>query len=42
MEQCPVCEEYDTFQGIEEEVNYIEDDIMDSIELEHFPEVTIQ
>ncbi|MDP2091097.1 MAG: desulfoferrodoxin family protein [Candidatus Gracilibacteria bacterium] len=42
LEQCPVCEEYDTFQGIEEEVNYIEDDIMDSIELEHFPEVTIQ
>jgi len=23
---CPICEEYDTFQGIEEEINYIEKD----------------
>ncbi len=42
LDQCPVCEEFDTFHGIDEEVNYIEDDIMDSVELEHFPEVSIE
>lgn len=41
LELCPVCDEYDTFHGIEEEVSYIEDDILDSIEIDHFPEVSI-
>ncbi len=42
LEKCPVCEEYYSFQGIEEEVNYIdEDDILDAIEVDHIPEVVI-
>jgi hypothetical protein len=40
---CPVCEEFDTFQGIEEEVNYIEDNVkLVAMEIDHFPEVSIE
>lgn len=40
LEYCPVCEEYDTFQWIIEEVNYIEwEEDLQSIEIDHFPEV---
>jgi len=43
IETCPVCEEFDTFQGIEEEVNYIEEeDRLDSMEIDHFPEIKIE
>ncbi|MDD2870509.1 MAG: desulfoferrodoxin family protein [Candidatus Gracilibacteria bacterium] len=43
LDMCPVCEEYDTFHGIEEEVNYIDDNSrLESIEIEHFPEVIIE
>ena len=40
LEKCPVCEEYDTFQWIEEEINYIDDDLWPH-EVDHFPEVEI-
>jgi len=45
LDKCPVCEEYDTFQWIEEEVNHIEvneNKNLDSIEIDHFPEVEIK
>lgn len=38
--ECPVCGEYDTFQGIEEEVNYIDNDLW-VLEIDHYPEVEI-
>ena len=38
IDKCPVCKEYDTFQGIEEEINYAEDeDNLNMLEIEHFP-----
>ena len=38
IEKCPVCQEYDTFQGIEEEINYAEDEEnLNMLEIEHFP-----
>ena len=43
LEMCPICEEYDTFQGIEEEINYIEKDTwLSSMEVDHFPDVEIK
>jgi desulfoferrodoxin (superoxide reductase-like protein) len=42
LEKCPVCEEYDSFQWIEEEINYIDDDSLGALEIDHFPEVTIK
>jgi len=42
LEKCPVCEEYYSFQWIDEEVSYIdENNKLDSIEVDHFPEVII-
>lgn len=38
IEKCPVCDEYDTFHHIEEEVNYIETDTCDTVELNHYIE----
>ncbi len=42
LDMCPVCEEYDSFQWIEEEVNYINDDNLGALEIDHFPEVEIK
>lgn len=42
LNQCPICEEYDTFQWIEEEINYINDDDLTWLEIDHFPEVEIK
>lgn len=41
LDKCPVCEEYDSFQWVEEEVNYIDDNNLNSLEIDHFPEVEI-
>lgn len=41
VDKCPVCEEYDSFQWLEEEVNYINDDNLWALEIDHFPEVVI-
>ena len=42
LDMCPVCEEYDTFQWIEEEVNYIDENTyLWALEIDHYPEVTI-
>lgn len=40
IDKCPVCEEFDTFQWIEEEVNYIEGNLW-AHEIDHFPEVEV-
>lgn len=42
IEICPVCEEYDTFQWIEEEVNYIDEDDLSWLEIDHFPEAELK
>lgn len=42
LDICPVCEEYDSFQWIEEEINYINDDNLWALEIDHFPEVEIK
>lgn len=42
LELCPVCEEYDTFQWIEEEINYIDDDKLHKMEIDHYPDVEIK
>lgn len=43
LDLCPVCEEYDSFQWIRDEVNYIEwDSNLEKIEIDHFPEVNIK
>ena len=40
--KCPACEEYDTFQWIEEEVNYAKDiDNLKLHELEHIPQIEL-
>ncbi|MDD3794302.1 MAG: rubredoxin [Candidatus Gracilibacteria bacterium] len=36
---CPVCEEYDTFHHINEEITYLGNDLNDKFEVEHFIEV---
>lgn len=37
---CPSCEEFDTFQWIEEEVNYAKDiDNLELLEIEHIPQI---
>ncbi len=42
LDKCPVCEEYDCFQWIDEEVNYIDDDNnLEALEIDHFPEIEI-
>ena len=41
LDKCPICEEYDIFQWIEEEINYIIDDNLWVLEIDHFPEVQI-
>jgi len=41
LDKCPVCEEYDSFQWVEEEVNYINDNKLEALEIDHFPEVEI-
>ena len=41
VENRPVCEEYDCFQWVEEEVNYIDDNNLEALEIDHFPEVEI-
>jgi len=39
---CPACEEYDTFQWIDEEVNYAQDiDNLELHELEHIPQIEL-
>ncbi len=40
-EKCPVCDDYDSFQWVTEQVNYIKDDTSDMMELDHFPEIII-
>ena len=42
LEKCPVCEEYDSFQWIDEEINYINDDNLGSLEIDHIPEIEIK
>ena len=42
LEKCPVCEEYDCFQWIDEEVNYITVDNLWALEIDHIPEVEIK
>ena len=43
LEKCPVCEEYDIFQWIEEEINYIcEENWLWALEVDHFPEIEIK
>ena len=42
FDKCPWCEEYDTFQWVEEEVNYIWDDNLEALEIDHFPEIEIK
>lgn len=42
LNKCPVCEEFDIFQWIEEEVNYINDDNLYWLEIDHYPEVRIE
>jgi len=41
IEKCPSCEAYDSFQWVEEEVNYINIDELWPLEIDHFPEVKI-
>ncbi len=41
ISQCPICEEYDTFQWIDEEINYINDNNLWNLEIDHFPEIEI-
>ena len=42
IEKCPSCEEYDTFQGIKEEVNYADDyENLKLLEIEHIPQIKI-
>lgn len=42
LDCCPVCEEFDCFQWIDEEKNYISwEDWLSSIEIDHFPEINI-
>ena len=41
LDKCPVCEEYDCFQWVDEEVNYINNDNLWALEIDHFPEVVI-
>jgi len=42
LDKCPVCEEYDCFQWVEEEVNYINsDNNLEALEIDHFPEIEI-
>lgn len=36
IEKCPVCEEYDTFHHINEEINYIDDNDLDYMEASHY------
>ena len=42
LEKCPVCEEYNSFQWIEEEINYIDDNNLGALEIDHVPEVEIR
>jgi desulfoferrodoxin (superoxide reductase-like protein) len=42
LNKCPVCEEFDVFQWIEEEVNYINDNNLYWLEIDHYPEVRIE
>ena len=42
LNKCPVCEEYDSFQWLEEEVNYITEDNVWSLEIDHIPEIEIK
>ena len=39
LENCPVCFETDTFNHIDEEIIYIDEDTKDNIELEHLIEL---
>ncbi len=40
---CPVCEGQDTFQWIEEEINYVDDKSdLTGVEIGHYPEVEIK
>ena len=36
---CPVCEEYDTFHHVNEEICYLDDEPTDLFEIDHFIEV---
>jgi len=36
---CPVCDEYDSFHFISEEITYLWDDLNDKFEVEHFIEL---
>lgn len=40
INECPVCGEYDSFQWIEEEINYIDDDLW-PLEIDHFPDIEV-
>jgi len=42
LDKCPICEEYDTFHGIDEEVNYIDENNLWALEIDHFPEIKIK
>ena len=42
LNRCPWCEEYDTFQWVEEEINYITDDNLEALEIDHIPEIEIK
>lgn len=42
FDACPVCDEFDTFHHIEEEIIYIEEDTGDALELLHFIDATKQ
>lgn len=42
LDKCPVCQEYDTFQWFEEEVNYIDENNLYWLESEHNPEIEIK
>ncbi|MFK7780067.1 MAG: desulfoferrodoxin family protein [Candidatus Gracilibacteria bacterium] len=42
IDKCPVCKEYDVFQGIKEEINYISGDDLLSLEIDHYPEIEIK
>lgn len=41
VEKCPGCDEYDSFQWVYEEVNYIKEWKLEALEIDHFPEVKI-
>ncbi len=37
LELCPVCWEYDSFQWIKEEINYLDENTLEKLEQDHMP-----